>query len=49
MAAACRDQRCERRGARTKVTALVRDPDGIARYLRHLGEPTESSLGALAP
>jgi hypothetical protein len=24
-----------------KVIALVRDPQGIARYLRHLGLPTE--------
>ena len=32
---------CERCGGRTKVIALVRDPEGIARFLRHLGEPTE--------
>jgi hypothetical protein len=24
-----------------KVVALVTDPDGIARYLRAIGEPTE--------
>ena len=30
-----------------KVIALVRDPQGIARYLRHLGLPTEES--SLAP
>jgi hypothetical protein len=32
---------CDHRGARTKVIALVPDPAGIARFLRHLGEPTE--------
>ena len=32
---------CDHCGGRTKVIALVRDPDGIARFLRHLGEPTE--------
>jgi len=32
---------CDHCGGRTKVIALVRDPDGIARCLRHLGEPTE--------
>jgi Putative transposase len=32
---------CARCGGPTKVIALVRDPDGIARFLRHLGEPTE--------
>jgi tRNA pseudouridine(55) synthase len=32
---------CEHCGGRTKVIALVRDPDGIARYLRHLSEPIE--------
>jgi hypothetical protein len=32
---------CVHCGGRTKVIALVRDPDGIARFLRHLGEPTE--------
>jgi hypothetical protein len=30
-----------------KVIALVRDPQGIARYLRHLGLPTEEP--SLAP
>jgi hypothetical protein len=28
-------------GGKMKVIALVRDPQGIARYLRHLGLPTE--------
>jgi len=32
---------CEHCRGRTKVIALVRDPEGIARFLRHLGEPTE--------
>jgi hypothetical protein len=32
---------CDHCGGRTKVIALVRDPDGIARYLRYLGEPPE--------
>src|SRR5262249_32358170 len=45
---------CDHCGARTKVIALVRDPDGIARFLRHLGEPTEPpplspALTALLP
>src|SRR5262249_8038596 len=45
---------CAHCGARTKVIALVRDPDGIARFLRHLGEPTEPpplspALTALLP
>jgi hypothetical protein len=29
------------------VIALVREPEGIARFLRHLGEPTEPP--ALSP
>jgi hypothetical protein len=32
---------CPRCGGKMKVIALVRDPQGIARYLRHLGLPTE--------
>src|SRR5262249_20316345 len=32
---------CDHCGGRTKVIALVRDPAGIVRFLRHLGEPTE--------
>jgi hypothetical protein len=32
---------CDHCGGRTKVIALVTDPAGIARFLRHLGEPTE--------
>jgi hypothetical protein len=32
---------CASCGGRTKVIALVRDPAGITRFLRHLGEPTE--------
>jgi ribosomal protein S27AE len=32
---------CPRCGGKMKVIALVRDPEGIARYLRHLGLPTE--------
>ena len=38
---------CTRCGGRTKIIALVKDPDGIARFLRHLGEPTEPP--ALSP
>jgi len=32
---------CPRCGGKMKVIALVRDPESIARYLRHLGLPTE--------
>jgi hypothetical protein len=32
---------CERCGGRTKIIALVKDQEGITRFLRHLGEPTE--------
>ena len=32
---------CPRCGGKMKVIALVRDPQSIARYLRHLGLPTE--------
>jgi ribosomal protein S27AE len=32
---------CPRCGGKMKVIALVRDAQGIARYLRHLGLPTE--------
>ena len=32
---------CPRCGGKLKVIALVRDPPGIARSLRHLGLPTE--------
>jgi len=32
---------CARCGGKMEVIALVRDPQGIARYLRHLGFPTE--------
>jgi hypothetical protein len=32
---------CEHCGAPMKLLALVKDPSNIARYLRHLGEPTE--------
>jgi hypothetical protein len=32
---------CEHCGGRTKVIALVRDPEGIARFLRPLGETTQ--------
>jgi ribosomal protein S27AE len=34
---------CPRCGGKMKVIALVRDPQGIARYLRHLGLPTEEA------
>jgi hypothetical protein len=42
---------CPRCGGKMKVIALVRDPQGIARYLRHLGLPTEepSMAPARAP
>ena len=32
---------CARCSGRTKIIALVKDPEGIARFLRHLGEPSE--------
>lgn len=32
---------CDRCGGRARVIALVNDPESIARFLRHLGEPTE--------
>ena len=32
---------CERCGGRMKLLALVKDHEGIARYLPHLGEPIE--------
>lgn len=32
---------CGRCGGEMKVVALVTHPDSVARYLRHLGEPTE--------
>jgi ribosomal protein S27AE len=32
---------CPRCGGKMKIIALVRDPQSIARYLRHLGLPTE--------
>jgi hypothetical protein len=32
---------CERCGGRARVIALVNDPESIARFLRHLGEPTD--------
>jgi hypothetical protein len=38
---------CERCGGRTKIIALVKNPEGIARFLRHLGVPTEPP--ALSP
>jgi hypothetical protein len=42
---------CPRCGGKMKVIALVRDPESIARYLRHLGLPTEepSMAPARAP
>ena len=42
---------CERCGGRLTLLALVKDPEGIARYLRYLGEPTEPPplLSARAP
>jgi hypothetical protein len=39
---------CPRCGGKMKVIALVRDPEGIARYLRHLGLPTEEPTMAPA-
>jgi hypothetical protein len=32
---------CPRCRGKMKIIALVRDPQSIARYLRHLGLPTE--------
>jgi len=32
---------CEHCGGRTKGDRAPQDPEGIARFLRHLGEPTE--------
>jgi hypothetical protein len=34
---------CPRCGGKMKIIALVRDPQSIARYLRHLGLPTSRS------
>lgn len=36
-----RTELCPRCGGPLRLVALVQDPAGIARYLRHLGEPTE--------
>jgi hypothetical protein len=36
------------RPGKLKVIALVQDPEGIARYLRHLGLPTEVPAMAAA-
>ena len=33
--------RCPKCGGKMKLKSLVREPDNIARFLRHLGEPTE--------
>ena len=38
---------CPRCGGKMKLIALVQDPENIARYLRHLGLPTE--VPAMAP
>jgi hypothetical protein len=32
---------CPRRGARMRLMALITEPWGVARFLRHRGEPTE--------
>ena len=42
---------CPRCGGKMKVIALVRDPQSIARYLRHLGLPSQepSMAPARAP
>jgi hypothetical protein len=38
---------CPKCGGKLKLIALVQDPEGIARYLRHLGLPTEvPAMGA---
>jgi hypothetical protein len=34
-------EKCDRCGARMRLRALVTAAASIARYLRHLGEPTE--------
>ena len=39
---------CPRCGGKMKVIALVQDPQGIARYLRHLALPTEEPTMAPA-
>jgi hypothetical protein len=33
--------RCPKCQGKMKLKALIQDPESIARYLRHLGEPTE--------
>ena len=35
---------CPRCGGKMKIIALVRNPQSIARYLRHLGLPTEDVI-----
>jgi hypothetical protein len=37
---------CPRCGGKMKIVALVQDPQSIARYLRHLGLPTEADHGS---
>src|SRR5450759_1353107 len=39
---------CPKCGGKLKLIALVQDPEGIARYLRHLGLPTEAPAMAAA-
>ena len=34
-------EKCPKCGGRMKLMALVQDPKSAARFLRHLGEPTE--------
>ncbi|MFC1642650.1 hypothetical protein ACFL5O_08185 [Myxococcota bacterium] len=39
---ACDLEKCTQRRGGLKLRALVTQPAGIRRYLRHLGEPTEA-------
>jgi hypothetical protein len=41
-------EKCAKCGGRMKLKALVQKPENIARFLKHLGEPTEPAPLAAA-